>query len=360
MMNILILPQNMASMPSLTAEALNRIDGVNAKCLTVSLSKYQSFGPDTIYLPVSDSKRTPFKWLWNKITFKKSKVFKLLEWADVLHYHWDSVFSDSRDLKFVAKSGKPIFIEWVGSEIRIPDICKRVNPYYRKAFEGGYEYKSFESEKTSIKNQRKFQKVNAIPLIIPEMNLYVQKKMFPLSYPSQLRINLKDYKTAFPDVTNNRPLVIHSPSAKIAKGSNFIIPVMEELGKEYDFEFLLLHDMDREEVLSIMQKADIFIDQIILGSYGMAAMEAMAFGKPVMCYIMPQVFEGGLSEECPIVNTNPDNLKEQLIKLITNPQLRYDISIKSRAFAEKFHDMDKVSSQLLTIYKTELVKRHNA
>ena len=92
----------------------------------------------------------------------------------------------------------------------------------------------------------------------------------------------------------------------------------------------------------------------------MATMEAMAFGKPVMCYIMPRVFEGGLSEECPIVNTNPDNLKEQLIKLITNPQLRHNIGIKSRAFAEKFHDVNKISGQLLEIYKLELEKMHNA
>ena len=355
-MNILILPQNMASMPSLTAEALNKIDGVTAKCITISLNKYQSLGPNTIYLQVSDSKRAPFTWVWNKIIFKKSKLFKLLKWADVLHYHWDSAFTDERDLKSAAKLGKPIFIEWVGSEIRIPEICKKVNPYYRKAFEDGYEYKSFESKKTSIKNQRKFQKVNAIPLIIPEMNLYVQKRMFPVFYPSQLRINLKEYKTSFPDVTNNKLLIIHQPSAKIAKGSNFIIPILEELGKEYDFDFLLLHDMNRDEVLSIIQKADVFIDQIILGSYGMAAMEAMAFGKPVMCYIMPEVFEAGLPEECPIVNTNPDNLKEQLIKLITNPQLRHDIGIKSRAFAEKFHDVEKISGQLLAIYKLELEK----
>ena len=71
-------------------------------------------------------------------------------------------------------------------------------------------------------------------------------------------------------------------------------------------------------------------------------------------------FEGGLSEECPIVNTNPDNLKEQLIKLITNPQLRHNIGIKSRAFAEKFHDVNKISGQLLEIYKLELEKMHNA
>ena len=73
-----------------------------------------------------------------------------------------------------------------------------------------------------------------------------------------------------------------------------------------------------------MQKADIFLDQIICGGYGMACTEAMAFGKPVMCYIMPEVFKAGLPEDFPITNTNPDNLKEQLIKLITDPQMRHD------------------------------------
>ena len=75
--------------------------------------------------------------------------------------------------------------------------------------------------------------------------------------------------------------------------------------------------MTRAEALEIMQKADIFIDQLILGSYGMSSIEAMSFGKPVMTYIMPKVFEAGLPNECPIVNTNPTNLEGNLIALIT-------------------------------------------
>lgn len=362
-MNVLILPHNMASMPSQTAEALNRIEGVNAKCVTIERHKYQSLGPHTIYMTFSVSKRKPLKWLWHLLTLlkKKKKLYRLIEWADVVHYHWDSIFPDNKDLKWAAKSGMPIFVEWVGSEIRIPDVCKKINPYYAKAFdsESGNEFHN-SSRNRSLTTQKKFSDVGAIPLIIPEMNLYVQKEIFPITYPSEMRINLAQLKPVFPSVNNKRPLIIHSPSVKALKGTNFIIPVVEELKKDYDFEFVLLHDMSREEVLGIMQKADIFLDQIILGSYGMATMEAMSFGKPVMCYIMQEVFEAGLSTECPIVNTNPDNLQEVLRMLITNPQLRHDIGIKSRAFAEKFHDIDKVSSYLLKIYKTELEKRVSA
>jgi glycosyltransferase involved in cell wall biosynthesis len=112
--------------------------------------------------------------------------------------------------------------------------------------------------------------------------------------------------------------------------------------------------MSRSEVLELLQQADIFVDQIIGGSYGMATMEAMSFGKPVMCYIMPEVFEAGLSTDCPIINTNPDNLKEKLIELIDNAPMRHEIGKKSRAFVEEFHDADKGAKQLSQIYKNAL------
>jgi glycosyltransferase involved in cell wall biosynthesis len=77
---------------------------------------------------------------------------------------------------------------------------------------------------------------------------------------------------------------------------------------------------------------------------------------------MKEVFEGGLSADCPIINTNPDNLKEQLIKLIENPQLRHDIGKQSRAFAEKYFDVEIIAPQLVNIYKEVLAanKKNNA
>ena len=88
----------------------------------------------------------------------------------------------------------------------------------------------------------------------------------------------------------------------------------------------------------------------------MAALEAMSFGKPVVCYIMPQIFENGLSQECPIVNANPDTLEEVLIKLITSPSLRNEIGKKSRTFVEQNHDVELLSDQLLSLYSSELLK----
>ncbi len=341
----------MASMPSATAEALNRIEGIQAKCLVLEKHKYQHTYPSTVHIPLGYSKRKPFKWLWHKLTYKR-RIYKLLKWADVLHYHWDAVFPDYEDLKWVAESGKPLFIEWVGSEVRIPDICKKINPYYARIFDHGYEYNNLESREGSLARQKRFQQAGAIPLIIPEMNIYIQKQLFKTTYPSYLRLDVKKITPAYPSITNTKPVIVHSPTAKICKGTDLIIAAINELKASYDFEFILLHDMTREQVLDVMSKADIFLDQINIGSHGAAMMEAMAMGKPVMCYIMKEVFEGGLPADCPVVNTNPDNLKEQLVKLISDAQLRHDIGKQSRAFAENYFDIDNIVKYLADIYRS--------
>ena len=107
-------------------------------------------------------------------------------------------------------------------------------------------------------------------------------------------------------------------------------------------------------MLKEIQSSDIFVDQLICGSHGMAACEAMSFGKPVLCYLMPELFESGLPSECPIVNTNPSNLEENLIRLITDGKLRQETGLKSRLYVEKYHNADNIAQELVSLFKNSL------
>jgi hypothetical protein len=104
-------------------------------------------------------------------------------------------------------------------------------------------------------------------------------------------------------------------------------------------------------------EADIFLDQFIIGYYGMAALEAMAYGKPVLCYVKPSV----LKEEppnLPIVNANPDNLVEMLEPLLQDGRLRLVLGKQGRAHVEKYHDAVKLAYQLVEIYQ-EVIQEGN-
>jgi glycosyltransferase involved in cell wall biosynthesis len=106
-----------------------------------------------------------------------------------------------------------------------------------------------------------------------------------------------------------------------------------------------------------MSECDVYVDQLVLGAHGFAAVEAMAFGKPVICYVNPEIGKD-YPADLPIVNANPDNIAEQLEALIRNASLRREIGEKSRAYVEKYHDERKVAAELVQIYD-EVIERHH-
>jgi glycosyltransferase involved in cell wall biosynthesis len=336
-------------MQPVTASALNNLNGVEAKCMTYIDHKYVTDSENTIFIPRTYSIRNPLKFVQTKIQYKK-QLRELIDWADILHYVAGPAIKSFRDLSWAKRLDKKVFIEFIGIDIRDPDILKPINPYYNKAFDNGYEYKKQEAGYYKRVIQEKFSSIGAVALVNYEMQLFVDRKQFSKIKYINFRINTKDFTPVYPQSTKQRALIVHSPSALVAKGSNIILTVIEKLKNKFDFDFILLHDKPRSEVLEIMQKADIFIDQIILGTYGMAAMEAMAFGKPAICYLMPQIFDNGLSVDCPIVNANPDTLEEKLVELLLDPELRHGTGIRSRAFIETHHNADTLIYDLLKIY----------
>ncbi|MEO8765849.1 MAG: glycosyltransferase [Ginsengibacter sp.] len=353
-MKILYLPGNIASINTNTAKAINKIPGVSAKCLTVSAHKYHGSDDSEVVLPHKGTKKNFFRWAYRYIK-NLWAIKKLIDEANVLHYLFETAVFGGLDLKWARYKKKAIFIEWLGSDIRDPSILIPINKYYQHAFENGYEYKAVESSNNKRKTQRLFHKAGAVPVACPEITLFIDRNLFPKVNLVFQRLNVREFIPQYGS-ENNRPLLLHSPSAQNAKGTSIILATIERLKKRHDFDFMLLHGVSREEVLTLIRKADIFIDQIILGSHGMAALEAMAFGKPVLCYLIPEVFAAGLPQECPIVNTNPENIEEQLEKLLSDSTLRYDIGVKSRAYVEKYHDADKIGVQLIQLYEKELMK----
>ncbi|MBU0694972.1 MAG: glycosyltransferase [Bacteroidetes bacterium] len=348
-MKILFAPSNIASMPAITAQAMVAL-GHEAKCITLSDNLITSKNEHVILLK-HHSIRNPFLYGYYKLVYLLT-LYKLLKWCDVVHWTWNTALPFSLDLKLIKWMKKPRFIEWVGSDIRIPEVTMAESPFYKEAYSNGYEYSTMENKMSSYRNQNNFAKHGFVPILVPEMQLFLKTGLFEMVHTTQYRIPTAKFDAHYPELQNEKIVIVHSPSAKIAKGSNYILPVVESLKEKYNIEFVLLHNVPRSEVLNAMSKADIFIDQIILGSFAAAAIEAMSFGKPVVAYIMPSVYKKGISKDCPIVNANPSTLKEKLIELIESPKLRRDIGKRSRAYVEKVHDAKLVSQTLLEIYKS--------
>lgn len=92
------------------------------------------------------------------------------------------------------------------------------------------------------------------------------------------------------------------------------------------------------------------MDQILIGTYGNFSIEGMALKKPICVFITDEASRL-YPEELPVMNTSPDNLKQNLIKLIEDEKLRIDLGEKGRAYVEKYHDVQKVALKCLSIYR---------
>lgn len=340
-------------MPAITVERLLKA-GIDARALFIDSNPYQ----DNKNFASYQLKNLPYGFpqkVFNISRFYRDTV-KAIRWADVIH--WCGTFSIPLlkiTLPLIRYYNKPCLVEWVGSDIRIPEVEFLDNPYYKAIFHHGYEY-AYESLAHSRKIQTLYKNAGFIPLVFPGMEQYILPDIFPEYTKYIQRIDLAKYTPEYPSPTNTKPLIVHAPTAPVCKGTKYIVEAIDKLKQKYDLEFILVHKFDRQKALETIRRSDIFIDQLILGSYGMATMEAFAFGKPVLCYMKPSV-TGCFPGTSPIINANPDTVYERIENLLLHPELRTAKGTESRKYAETYHNIDSVLDPLIHIYEETIRKK---
>ena len=135
----------------------------------------------------------------------------------------------------------------------------------------------------------------------------------------------------------------------MVKGTKYVLEAIEQLKKEYVFDFILVENKSNKEAYEIYKDADIIIDQLLLESHGVLAVECMALGKPVLCRMDEKLMK--YYDGIPILNTDPEYLYYNLKLLLENPELRIELGKKGRKYVEEVHDSRKIAQRLLHIYE---------
>lgn len=273
---------------------------------------------------------------------------ELLNHFQIFHFHFAKTLErDYSDLPQLKKHGKTIVMHYWGSDIRRLSASKNLNPY---AVE-------FVDEK---KNLQKLEKISRyVPCcIVGDRELYESVKDFHNRiYFLRQAIDLKkfDYCTNTEAIANEKITIVHAPSSFDYKGTKYIISAIEKLRSKHNFEFFLIHQVSHERLLRIIAQADLVIDQVLLGTYGLLAIESMALGKPVVAWIA-DAFLDSYPPELPIIRANPDNIEAVLDSILRDREILKDIGAKSRAYVEKYHNVEEIRYELLAIYYLESIE----
>jgi hypothetical protein len=146
-----------------------------------------------------------------------------------------------------------------------------------------------------------------------------------------------------------RPVILHAPSSRRRKGTEHVIEAVAGL----DADLEIVEGLHHTEAFDRYRNADIVVDQLNAGWYGLFAIECMALGKPVVTFLHEEAVRRtneAYRTRVPIVSATPETLRERLLPLVADAGERRRIGSASRAYVEQVHDIERIADRLLDVY----------
>jgi glycosyltransferase involved in cell wall biosynthesis len=263
-----------------------------------------------------------------------------------------------RDLGLVRRKGVAIFVTFQGDDVRQADVCRArfawapasdVDP---TAVERGMD----NARRTVA---RRFDRhADGMYYLNPDLaHVLPQRARFvPYAHVDPRKWHPE------PRPPNVRPLVVHAPTARALKGTHHLLAALEALRAEgVAFDLELVEGRTQSEARQVYARADLVVDQLMLGWYGGLAVECMALGVPVISHIRAGDLEHvphHFALELPIIDATPATIRDVLRTWLVERRGELpDAGRRGRAFVERWHDPLQVASAIVDDYEVVVTRR---
>jgi hypothetical protein len=275
-------------------------------------------------------------------------LFEAIERFDVFHfwygrsllpYGWGAI-PPLWDLPILKAAGKKVFVTFVGSDVRMRSVQEKVNPWAQRLFEN---YAPDDGAiATTIGMFGAY--TDASFVLAPELKLHApEAELMPRA------IDLSLWPSREPR-TNTVPNVLHAPSHRGLKGTELIIASLERLkARGIRFELRLAEGLAQDALRQAILEADIVVDQILIGDFGITTVEAMAASTVPVVYLLDEVRE--MMPDVPVFEVDPDTFEARMHILLGDAELRKSIAARGRAFVETHFDSLSVARAYLDRYE---------
>lgn len=135
-------------------------------------------------------------------------------------------------------------------------------------------------------------------------------------------------------------VVLHVPSLSALKGTSYVREAMSRLQDEGLVEYIEAENVPYEDMPELVGRADLVIDQMSMGEYGVAAVEAMLGGRLVVAEVGEFVRRHIREEtgwDLPIIDANPDTIYEVVKGIANSPEDYLYLTVEGRQFAQAVH-----------------------
>ena len=307
-LRVTLCPVNTAGVPWTNAQALRR-RGIDARLVVFERYKLHPEADESLEIPSNSL-------LLSRQARQWAALARLLPRTDIFHFHFGlTLVPQSLQFPILRAARKKSVMHYLGSDIR-----------------GKTPEQLAYGKKANAEIVGSYDAIRWVP----------EAEVIPPG------VDLGAIEPA-PPSDRERPLIVHAPSSRRRKGSEHVIAAVDGLDADLDLVEGLRHD----EAFERYRAADIVVDQLNAGWYGLFAIEAMALGKPVVTFLHDEAVrrtEEAFGTRVPIVSATAETLREALRPLVSDAARRRELGAASRAYVERVHDLETVTDRLLALY----------
>jgi glycosyltransferase involved in cell wall biosynthesis len=218
-----------------------------------------------------------------------------------------------------------------GSEIRHPGahLERHVESAFRDAPDDLRERLT-----TVAERNRRTAEESGLPLYVTTPDLLDD---VPFATWAPLVVDVDGWLCDRPVLERARPVVLHAPSNRWTKGTDRLLPGLQELHDRRIIELRLVEGLPYSEMRRLVQDADIVVDQLVMGTYGTFSCEGMAAGRAVVAYLSEGVHRA-VGIQPPIVNATPTTLVKAIESLLDDRAAATALAAEGPGYVRQHHD----------------------
>src|SRR5262245_16678729 len=308
------------------------------------LSQYREKSPSAVWGRLRFGLTAPFRYDILHYYFGRS----MLVWDDYAPKYQEGHWLYFRDLKLGRALGRTVVFTLQGCDVRLASRSNAMNRITMCRRNGCSVFQTCVSQLDAVRQRfmdTYLPLAHRVFYLNPELGHFLSKGEF-MPYGNVI---LDEIEPVWPD-RSARPRILHAPSSDSIKGSAQIEAALQELASRFDFEYVPIRSVSHEDAMKLCRSADLVIDQLLAGWYGGIAVETMAMGKPVACYIRDEdldVLPQEMRADLPVLRINEATLVDDLAAILERQREWPEIGTRSRRFVERWHNPDRIARSLM-------------
>lgn len=264
------------------------------------------------------------------------------------------------DLPLLKRLGKGIAITYHGDDIRQGDYCREhfAITFATEVEPGYYTPESDAQKRRDAAYVARY--ADRLYALTPDLLHFLPPHA---AYLPTASFDPREWQPVINAKAAHEPLtILHAPSHRGVKGTSYVIAAVERLKLEgFNVELLLIENMSHAEARAAYARADLLVDQLLAGWHGVLAVELMALGKPVVCYLRDEDLEylpAEMRADLPIINATPASVYDVLKLWVTERRAELpEVGRRGRAYVERWHDPRQIAARLKADYEAMLVPK---